>query len=49
MLYEVQAIEDKRVNRHGQPEYMVRWKGFKQRTWEPVAHLENVLDMVYEF
>lgn len=47
VLYEVQAIEDKRIGRHNLPEYLVRWKGFKQRTWEPVANLENVLDMIY--
>lgn len=33
VLYIVDAILNKRLDRDGRPEYYVRWKGFKQKTW----------------
>ena len=49
-IYTVEAIRDKRVNR-GKVEYLIKWEGYpeNQCTWEPVAHLDSVPEMIEEF
>jgi hypothetical protein len=44
----VEAIEAKRSKQKG-TEYFIKWKGFRQRTWEPLHHLENISEMIYEY
>lgn len=48
MMYEVEDILSKRL-KEGRVEYYIKWKGFRQKTWEPIAHLHNVADMIYKF
>lgn len=48
-LYEVDKILNKRINSKGKPEYYIKWKGYNQKTWEPVEHLSNIPDMIFEF
>ena len=46
----VEAIRDKTVVA-GKALYLVKWVGFpeSQCTWEPIDHLDKVLDMVESF
>uniref|UniRef100_A0A915EML7 Chromo domain-containing protein n=1 Tax=Ditylenchus dipsaci TaxID=166011 RepID=A0A915EML7_9BILA len=37
--YEVEAVVGKRVNSKKKAEYQVKWKGYKQLSWEPLANL----------
>jgi len=42
--YEVEKVLDKRINKNGEPEYLVKWKNFNDPaddTWEPMANLEG--------
>jgi len=39
--YVVDKILDKRVNDDGDDEFLVRWDGWDELTWEPRAHLED--------
>jgi len=42
--YEVEKVLDKRINKNGEPEYLVKWKNFDDpadNTWEPMANLEG--------
>ena len=54
-VYEVEKIMGTRKmkDKHGNMinQFLVKWKGFaaKQNTWEPLAHLAGVEDMVAEF
>ena len=50
VYYDVEKIIDKKKIR-GKDRYLVKWKGYPitQCTWEPLAHLENVMYMVNEF
>ena len=43
--YEVEVVLDKRIRR-GKLEYFVKWKNFDETTWEPLAHLLNVRDLI---
>ena len=43
--YEVEVVLDKRIKR-GKLEYFVKWKNFDETTWEPLAHLLNVKDLI---
>ncbi|KAK6495771.1 hypothetical protein TWF481_002818 [Arthrobotrys musiformis] len=38
--YEVERVEGYRVRR-GREEYLVKWTGYDDRTWEPVGNLKN--------
>ena len=46
--YEVENILAKRVHK-GKLQYFVKWKNFDETTWEPLAHLKDVRDMIDEF
>ncbi|XP_054020050.1 chromodomain Y-like protein isoform X3 [Dryobates pubescens] len=50
-LYEVERIVDKRKNKKGKTEYLVRWKGYDSEddTWEPEQHLVNCEEYIHEF
>ncbi|XP_063154915.1 chromodomain Y-like protein [Candoia aspera] len=50
-LYEVERIVDKRKNKKGKTEYLVRWKGYESEddTWEPEQHLVNCEEYIHEF
>lgn len=48
-LYEVEKILNKRFNPKGRPEYFIKWKGYAQKTWEPIEHLSNIPDMIFDF
>ncbi|XP_060630749.1 chromodomain Y-like protein [Anolis sagrei] len=50
-LYEVERIVDKRKNKKGKTEYLVRWKGYESEddTWEPEQHLVNCVEYIHEF
>lgn len=42
-FYEVERIVDKRKNKKGKMEYLVRWRGYghEEDTWEPETHLSS--------
>ncbi|KAG5851086.1 hypothetical protein ANANG_G00089280 [Anguilla anguilla] len=50
-LYEVEKIVDKRKNKKGKVEYLVRWRGygFEDDTWEPETHLANCVEFIHEY
>lgn len=50
-LYEVERIVDKRRNKKGKWEYLIRWKGFgsKDDTWEPEHHLLHCEEFIDQF
>ncbi|XP_036376614.1 chromodomain Y-like protein isoform X1 [Megalops cyprinoides] len=50
-LYEVEKIVDKRKNKKGKTEYLVRWRGYgyEDDTWEPETHLANCVEYIHEF
>ncbi|XP_058934008.1 chromodomain Y-like protein isoform X1 [Kogia breviceps] len=50
-LYEVERIVDKRRNKKGKTEYLVRWKGYDSEddTWEPEQHLVNCEEYILDF
>ncbi|XP_069469549.1 chromodomain Y-like protein [Ambystoma mexicanum] len=50
-LYEVERIIDKKKNKKGKTEYLVRWKGYNSDddTWEPEQHLVNCEEYIHEF
>ncbi|XP_068998315.1 LOW QUALITY PROTEIN: chromodomain Y-like protein [Embiotoca jacksoni] len=50
-FYEVERIVDRRRNRKGKVEYLVRWRGYGSEgdTWEPETHLSTCMIYVHEF
>ncbi|XP_069822120.1 chromodomain Y-like protein 2 isoform X2 [Dendropsophus ebraccatus] len=50
-LYEVERIVDKRKNKKGKWEYLIRWKGYgsSEDTWEPEHHLLHCEEFIDEF
>ena len=50
-FYVVDHIVDAREGADGTMEYLVKWKNFpaSRNTWEPVHHLEEVMDIVEKF
>ncbi|KAM6962514.1 chromodomain Y-like protein [Aplochiton taeniatus] len=50
-LYEVERIMDKRKNKQGKTEYLVRWRGYGNEgdTWEPETHLSSCMVFIHEF
>jgi hypothetical protein len=37
--WEVEEIIDKYYKKDGRPMYLVKWKGYKDTTWEPKTNL----------
>ncbi|XP_035643456.1 chromodomain Y-like protein isoform X1 [Oncorhynchus keta] len=50
-LYEVEKIVDKRKNKKGKMEYLVRWRGYGYEgdTWEPESHLSACMEFIHHF
>lgn len=50
-LLQVDRIVDKRKNKKGKVEYLVRWRGYgsEEDTWEPESHLSTCMIYVHEF
>eukprot|EP00066_Takifugu_rubripes_P026766 XP_011616032.1 PREDICTED: chromodomain Y-like protein [Takifugu rubripes] len=50
-LYEVEKILDKRKNKKGKLEYLVRWRGYGSEgdTWEPEGNLSTCMIYVHDF
>ncbi|XP_038626582.1 chromodomain Y-like protein 2 isoform X3 [Tachyglossus aculeatus] len=50
-LYEVEKIIDKRKDKKGKWEYLIRWKGYgsNEDTWEPTHHLLHCEEFIAEF
>ncbi|XP_031214589.1 chromodomain Y-like protein isoform X4 [Mastomys coucha] len=48
---QVESIVDKRKNKKGKTEYLVRWKGYDSEddTWEPEQHLVNCEEYIHDF
>ena len=46
--YEVEAILDSRIKRK-KIQYLVRWTGYNDTTWEPLGHLENCKELIDDF
>uniref|UniRef100_H3B900 Chromo domain-containing protein n=1 Tax=Latimeria chalumnae TaxID=7897 RepID=H3B900_LATCH len=51
VFFKVEKIVDKRKNKKGKTEYLVRWKGYDSEddTWEPEQHLVNCEEYIHEF
>ncbi|XP_054329432.1 testis-specific chromodomain protein Y 1-like [Pongo pygmaeus] len=49
--FEVESIVDKRRDKNGNTEYLIRWKGYNQQddTWEPEQHLRNCEKCILDF
>jgi len=47
----VEKIVDKRLNKNGRPEYLVKWKGYSSadNSWEPESHVTNCRDTIKAF
>ncbi|XP_059200784.1 chromodomain Y-like protein [Centropristis striata] len=50
-FYEVERIVDRRKNKKGKVEYLVRWRGYGSEgdTWEPEGHLSTCMIYVHDF
>ncbi|OCT82294.1 chromodomain Y-like protein 2 [Xenopus laevis] len=50
-LYEVERIVDKRKNKKGKWDYLIRWKGYgsNEDTWEPEHHLQHCEEFIDDF
>lgn len=50
-FYEVDRVIDKRKNKKGRVEYLVRWRGYGSEgdTWEPETHLTTCMNYVQDF
>ncbi len=50
-LLQVERIVDKRKNKKGKVEYLVRWRGYGSEgdTWEPESHLSSCMIYVHNF
>lgn len=46
--YEVEKVVGKRTDR-GNTEYQIKWKGFKQKTWEPLSGLVQVAELIDDY
>lgn len=47
----MERVVDKRKNKKGRSEYLVRWRGYgsEEDTWEPENHLSTCMTYVHEF
>merc|ERR1711915_567353 len=50
-IFFVEDIVDKRKDRNGNDEYLVKWKGFDSdsNTWEPMENLSGCKEFVQQF
>lgn len=50
-FFQVERIVDKRKNKKGKWEYLIRWKGYgsKEDTWEPEHHLLHCEEFIDQF
>ena len=46
--YEVEHIHDTRCHR-GKVKYLIQWRGYQERTWEPLENLKHSSDLVEQF
>ena len=46
--YEVEEVLQGRLDRDGHPEVLLKWRGYPQPTWEPMTHLNKMLQEVVE-
>jgi hypothetical protein len=46
--YEVDSIRDHRKRGKGQ-QYLVKWKGYPDETWEPEANLKNASEVLKDY
>ncbi|KAJ8340612.1 hypothetical protein SKAU_G00352450 [Synaphobranchus kaupii] len=51
VLLQVDRIVDKRKNKKGKWEYLIRWKGYgsNEDTWEPEHHLQHCEEFIHQF
>ena len=51
IFYEVEKIVDKRTNKYGLVEYLVKWKGYSSsdNTWEPKKNLKKLTQIIDEY
>lgn len=47
-IYEVEAILDSRIRRK-RVQFLVRWTGYNQTTWEPYENLDGCKELIFEF
>ena len=47
-IYEVEAILDSRIKRN-KIQFLVRWTGYNETSWEPYEHLDGCKELVSEF
>ncbi|CAD8144299.1 unnamed protein product [Paramecium octaurelia] len=47
-LYEVESIIMKQINKD-ESQYLVKWKGYSELTWEPLSSLQNCQLLLEEF
>jgi len=56
--FEVEAIENDRITEYKDPktrrtknirEYLIKWVGYRRRSWEPEENLENCLQMLEQY
>lgn len=47
-VHEVEAILDSRIRRN-KVQYLVRWTGTNDTTWEPFKHLDNCQESLFDF
>lgn len=45
---EAEKILGKRIH-FSRLQYLVRWKGEKKNSWEPLSNLKNALDLIEEY
>ncbi|KAF8363116.1 hypothetical protein PRIPAC_90039 [Pristionchus pacificus] len=48
-LYDVQEIHKMRLTVDGDAEFLVKWKGYKTPTWEPLCNLDSSSPMMVAF
>jgi len=46
---EVEKVVDKRTNKSGKVEYLVKWRDFDEITWEPLENLQGAQRMIKKF
>ena len=46
--YEVEQVHDTRRHR-GKVQYLIQWRGYQEKTWEPLEHLRHSSDLVEQF